>query len=64
MKQRNSGRRRPQQRGFFKKSIALVTAKEDANFHAACKAAGIPATKRQWKKWNQRTGRAFAFANQ
>jgi hypothetical protein len=38
----------------------IVTAKgNDTQFGAACKAAKIPPTNRQWKKWNQQKGKAW-----
>ena len=31
------------------------------NFHECCEKAAIPATKRQWKKWQKKMGKAYAY---
>jgi hypothetical protein len=33
------------------------------NFYSACSRAGIPATRRQYKKWLQGRGAAYAHRN-
>ncbi len=33
-----------------------------ARFYAACEAAGIKTTRRQWKKWQNKKGQAYQAA--
>lgn len=40
------------------KAQELVTATQDEQFVAACKAVNIPPTRRQWRKWNRGAGLA------
>lgn len=34
----------------------------NAEFLAACRDSGTAPTKRQWKKWTQKRGRAYRYA--
>ena len=63
MKQRNSGRRRPAPNQKWKKHIKEIPVHLEPEFRAACSAAGISPPERQLKKWNKRTGIAWATAN-
>lgn len=41
--------------------IRMITATDSSKqFIAACEKAGIPATVRQWKKWQKKRGLAWA----
>ncbi len=44
-------------------AVRMITVGDSSEqFISACGAAGIPATRRQWKKWLRRKGVAWAAA--
>ena len=63
MRQRNSGRRRAAPKPKWKKHIKEVPVHLEPEFHKACFTAGIAPSQRQMKKWNKRTGIAWATAH-
>lgn len=63
MRQRNPSRRRPAPKKQWMQRLKDVPAHLEPEFQRACKAAGISPTERQLKKWNKRTGIAWATAH-
>jgi len=63
MRQRNPARRRPAPKSKWKKRLKEVPVDLEPEFRAACAAAGIAPSERQLKKWNKRTGAAWATAH-
>lgn len=42
-------------------SVKMADLQCSKSFHECCKEAEVPATRRQWKKWQKKMGKAYSL---